>query len=691
MHFSRILLPFCASFAWTVISCASGTCEDEETGFRQRSALLQKTIADEYRPPSMDIGDPEKYYWPKAMARMEQYGVEDSMANEWILQLSDHSPFHFTMVGMARILHRYAGAPGLEASRTKILKRAFERVDSHNPWTGEGTENHTHMARCSGYLHAQAALEYPGIFPDAREKMDLMKQWIMEWSRKMYRYGTGEFNSSIYQAYSVISWLNLYDFARDREVRLAARAVLDYFAAETALHYSWGTTGGSEMRGSGAQNSNRNATNYLAWLWFGEGTREPVFGISGNQYIQSIHAITSQYRPPSQVVDLARKQKSSESWYRGSKPEYLFAHPSYVKQFFFVEADHTLGSCISPYGGWTGTTFQMVNWKLVIRPDPGELPLEVGGNGRYFDEWSGKSTNPFTQVFQHRNTLIQLTLTPANAREIQKVIISTVEEWKRLWKRDFDRRFPQEAHKGKSYQIINYVDRIAGENQSYINLPDQIRTVRRGDLFCVEIGRSCLAIRLIGHPAKGEPLQVEGKTARGRRFLIAEEAPGRLCGLVLEVHPQRDFSCLECFADQVEEHTRLDLSRANTDHLVRYTNLGGDLLEMQYVTGGSFSEATVDWGFGPVTPRVSLHSPPFFQPDWPSGPGYGRVPRVKVNGSEVDFAVSWPVFDGPGMRLKEGILEIGNRTADSGDPGVSGDPGEIYRVDYSGRLPRFSS
>jgi hypothetical protein len=69
------------------------------------------------------------------------------------------------------------------------------------------------MDRTSGYLFAQHALEFPDDFPDAPQKLELIKDWISQWSQKIFRYGTGEWNSSTYQTYHINGWLNLYDFA----------------------------------------------------------------------------------------------------------------------------------------------------------------------------------------------------------------------------------------------------------------------------------------------------------------------------------------------------------------------------------------------------------------------------------------------------------------------------------------------
>ena len=331
-----------------ILSQTEAQAQYPASDFQQKAEILIAQTADKYRPPNMDIGDPEKYYWPKTIARFEKYGVTDSLGNAWITAMKDNSPFHFTLLGMARLLHLYPHVPAIKAHRITILKKVFERTDNYNAWTSEGTENHTGMSRTSGYLFAQEAMNFPDVFPEAAQKLQQMKDWVLTWSEKALNYGTGEWNSAIYTAYNLCGFLNLYDFAKDKAVRLAAKKVLDFYAAEMALHYSFGIIGGAEMRGNGAVEGDYTATRYLAWLWFEEASKVPDF--SGSQYIQALHAVTSAYRPDVTLFDLAHKKFNEALWVLGSKPSYLFEEAHFVKQFFYATKSFTMGTAVSPYG-----------------------------------------------------------------------------------------------------------------------------------------------------------------------------------------------------------------------------------------------------------------------------------------------------------------------------------------------------
>jgi hypothetical protein len=639
--------------------------------YLNRARLLTDVIADDYVPPAMTIGDPEKYYWPKAIARMHKYGHEDSIANAWISALKDRSPFHFTLVGMARLMSLYPEAPSMIRHKTDILQQVFDRTDSHNAWTSEGTENHINMDRTSGYLFAQHALSYPVQFPEAPEKLAIMKQWIKDWSKTIYTYGTGEWNSSIYQTYSILGWLNLYDFAIDEEVRLIARAVLDYYTAEMALHYSWGGYGGSEKRGRGVRGNPNGATHYLCWLWFGVQNDSVPFVQRGGEYIQSIHAVTSTYFPPEPLVDLARKDAAKPAWYMNSKPSYLFETPSFVKQFFYFDQHFSMGSALSPYGGWTGATSQLVNWKLVVATENPDKPHQVSGNGRFHDNWSGSMANPWTQIAQYKHTLIQLTLTPAKKWELIHDVEAIVRNWAEDWQRDFSARFPNDDKPN----VVNFARNILADNTGYITLPFDARLDFAGKYCLADLGKTWVAVYFVASDVVSEAHNL--LIADDRKILIDKAPDGTLCGFVIEVASADQYENFDAFKQAILMKAPPTASMYKDMPGLRYQALTGDTIETYYQTYGVFSEALYDWGYGAHEQQSLITSPPFRQPDWPSGEGYGRMPLLRINGLEVALSDRWSVFDGPQLFHDNEVLKITGSTG-------------VYSVDYSGALPLFN-
>jgi hypothetical protein len=287
------------------------------------------------------------------------------------------------------------------------------------------------MARTSGYLAAQNAIGNPS-FPQAATRLTTSKAWIMEFSKRVLAGGTSEWNSSQYGAYNLIGWLNLFDFATDPEVKAAARAVLDYYSLEIGLHYSQGWTGGSEMRSTGvpsfgvtagAANSQfgTSSQDYLGWLWFGDLSRAVGTNYwSGNEYIQSVHAAISSYRPSFHAVQLAKKQLALPAWFKASKSEYYGKTPSFLQQNFYIDQGFNLGTAYMPYGGWGGGCFAIQSWKLMgkvttIPGDSVKAPQILTGAGRYYDQTKGRGRQPYDQFVQNKNVLIQMTKTPADA------------------------------------------------------------------------------------------------------------------------------------------------------------------------------------------------------------------------------------------------------------------------------------
>ncbi|NJK98936.1 MAG: hypothetical protein HC905_32095 [Bacteroidales bacterium] len=404
-------------------------CDTEDYEYRKK--VIIDFAADIYHVPVPNYMDPEKVYWPVTIARLYKYGLNDSLANKYIDSevFLNRKPFHFIYVGMARLFPLYSHAPAMKKNKLIYLKNISERRDSYNPWTCEGTENHVNMSRTSGYIFAGLMEEYPGEFPDAASRKKEMKDWIKYYSKTIFYTGTGEFNASTYGIYNIIGWLNLFDFAKDKEVKEMARAVLDYYASELALHYTQGMTGGAESRGEPSVKGCDKETDILSWLWFGNASFNVEDELKKNKNnknpLQVVHAATSSYFPPKQIVDLA-SNKYKGSFYCNSKPAYLLDNPSIYKNFS-MPVKFTLGSACYPYGAFASSTYKNVTWKMIAKVDDEEMkhPQMITGGGLYYSDRKGRMRNPWLQTVQYKNILIQLNKMPVNAGEIVDSIKKT--------------------------------------------------------------------------------------------------------------------------------------------------------------------------------------------------------------------------------------------------------------------------
>lgn len=679
---------------YSVFSFAQKT----ENSFEQRADTLIRHVADFYprfnqgkRPPgaSGDLSDFGKYNYPKIIALFSRYGAKSeqaTVANQRLEIYKTKPTFHFNLVGLPRILYSFPQAPGIKGNEKEFIRRVWERDDSFNPWTAEGTENHVNMSRTPGYLYAQYALEnFPQDFPDAKQKLEQMKQWIGYYSKRIFYTGTGEFNSSIYGAYNIIGWINLYDFAHDPQVKNMAKAVLDYYACELALHYCQTMNGGSDMRGKGQVEAFSGSTAYLSWLWFGDSPK-PINaqnldnGRSNNEVIQSIHAATSTYRVPQIALKLARKQLQIPAMYYNSKPSYMLAKPSYIKQTFFVDKNFNLGAGYFPYGGWSAGDWQIVSWKLISRVEPGKnkSPEYMSGIGmqsaasKYYKY--GHHRSPFDQLVHHRNVLIQMTKVPENAGEIKAQIKKIFEDWKKKWFADFQKRFPNDPYK-TNHNPVNFQNLDTKENASYlVARSGNWETQFVDNVLFVEFEKTFVAIRSLQGEKPAEFLPSAGKDMK---YCKVSAEKGKICGFVIEVANKNDFRNFKKFQKKILKKSRLDNSRI-AENQITYTALNGDKIQARYNDSGRFTEPMYDWGYGVQTPQSIQKAPPFRQPEWPQGKGHGKLAHWSVNGKKVDLDKQWAVYQGANLYIGDGKLCLRDQD------------GKCYSIDYSEQNPVFS-
>jgi hypothetical protein len=165
--------------------------------------------------------------------------------------------------------------------------------------------------------------------------------------------GMGEWESPIYHGHIAATYLNLYDFAADPEVKQLAQTALDDFFFRAALKYwrgSW-TAPAKRVWGEGAAR--------FYWLYFGQG-HPPE-----RPEKDWIHALTSDYQPPAAVLQLARREFLKPLEVRRTHPHYENWKPGLYGPAFFetLYFGHTfqLGSLANGTGGdWDGLGLAVV-------------------------------------------------------------------------------------------------------------------------------------------------------------------------------------------------------------------------------------------------------------------------------------------------------------------------------------------
>lgn len=228
-------------------------------------------------------------------------------------------------------------------------------TDNCDSWVDcRNTDNLKAMREVAVYLFAEETGN------EATRK--LYKERIIRNVRTLYNIGQGEWDSENYLGHALTTYVNLYDFARDPEVKSVAKSALDWFLTSGALKYWRGGFGGPSKRDySGGNCVWCSLATHELGLYFGDSPQTDP-----KPSPDSVHLITSSYRPPSAVVALARKQFQKPVELLNSKPTYENwkpggdAAPEFYETLYFGNT-FQLGTLAQGSGGdWNG--FKMMTY-----------------------------------------------------------------------------------------------------------------------------------------------------------------------------------------------------------------------------------------------------------------------------------------------------------------------------------------
>ncbi len=199
------------------------------------------------------------------------------------------------------------------------LKRRFPNrrqfwarsTDNCDTWVDcRNTDNLKAMRNVAVYLFAEETEN------EATRK--IYKQRIRRNISTLYQIGQGEWDSENYLGHTITAYLNLYDFAKDKEVKSIAKAGLDWLFASGALKYWRGGFGGPSKRDYDKGNC----------VWCSLASHELGFYFNDSPIDDPkpspdlVHIITSSYRPDPAIIALAKKQFSKPVELLNSKPTY---------------------------------------------------------------------------------------------------------------------------------------------------------------------------------------------------------------------------------------------------------------------------------------------------------------------------------------------------------------------------------
>lgn len=254
------------------------------------------------------------------------------------------------------------------------------------------TDNLRAMRDISVYLMAEET--------GNEETRQLYKRKIRHYVWALYHIGMGEWDSPIYHGHTFAPYLNLYDFAKDPEMKALAKAALDWLSAAAAVKYYRGGWAGPNKRDRGSNAVYLSDASRLFWLYFGDVPQD-----NPKPDRDSLHVITSAYRPPQAAISLARKQfvkpvelfaakPMYENWKQGREDK-----PGYWETTFFGH-HYQMGSIVSGFPDGDVGPFKLIAYN----PDRGSDIFVANTGG----EWAKEGKKPGDAIGQFRNLLIWL-------------------------------------------------------------------------------------------------------------------------------------------------------------------------------------------------------------------------------------------------------------------------------------------
>ncbi|MFP4008778.1 MAG: hypothetical protein ACLFV6_12340 [Spirulinaceae cyanobacterium] len=224
----------------------------------------------------------------------------------------------------------------------------------------------------------------------------------------LYNIGMGEWDSENYHNHTFAAYLNLYDFAQNLEIKALGKAALDWLSIAAAIKYFRGGWGGPIKRDYGLGNVVfGSAAARSFYLYFGD-----TFIENHDPDLNTLHFITSPYRPPMVAVAIARKQFSKSLELFATKPLYEnwkagnSDRPGYWETNFFGHT-YQMGSLVSAFPDGDVAPFKL----MAENPDRGVDFFVVNTS----EDWVKPGKNPGDQIAQFRNLLIWLR--PNNNRD----------------------------------------------------------------------------------------------------------------------------------------------------------------------------------------------------------------------------------------------------------------------------------
>jgi len=497
----------------------------------------------------------EKRSYPKAMfdllAGNRERAIaflqsEDAQADEHRHTEGIDYYYAFTLKGQIRKYFRFGDDldPAYKQRMFEGAKKWTERdpAERSHPLygRGDGTGQDWSIRRRGGWVDRRntdnlRAMREVAVYLMAEETGNesvrkIYQQKLQRYVWALYHIGMGEWDSEIYHGHTFAAYLNLYDFAKDAEVKALAKAALDWLSAAAALKYYRGGWGGPSKRDYGGSNVVYGSPAARTFsLYFGNAPLP-----NPNPSLNTLYAITSSYRPPQAVVSLARKQFEKPVEVLATKPMYENwkpggeDRPGYWETQFFGR-HYQMGSIAAAFADGDVQPFKLMAYNSQRGVDV--FAANVGGG------WVRPGKHAGDRVGQFRNLLIWL--------------------------------------------------RPASPQPFFFQVPKTAKAEIEGERWFFQLERTWLAVYPIALSSYQEVSIPNEKFARiydREQTLKAIPTAGNYVGFALEVGEAETHGSYDRFKQQVRRKSRLNLSNLEAGR-VELRGSQGQTLELAIARG----------------------------------------------------------------------------------------------------------
>ena len=470
------------------------------------------------------------------------------------------------------------------------------------------------------------------IAPTNVNVINYFDSFVKNLTRALYNAGRVEWNSNNYTGHTLNPLLTLYESAdkcndpNGAANKKRAQACIDWMMVEIALHYQDGFQAAADARAKGGSFKPFVGSIYqYAIPYFADDAHYPTFPttkwLTKDPSMMEIGSLlSSSYRPPQIVIDIAQRNFPLPVEIQSAKPFYHIDHGTYFNNDGTVK-----GEC--PYNAWNGTgkgrrfEFETIWMDKNLTLASAAVGRPDGEQGTYSEQcmWrfavkgqkngarmlSGNAGNttasdgrsPQHEIGQFRNVMMQL-------------IKNDYEYGNRIW-----------------FAIPDSLNQLTNAGEANFWDVQQYKWVNN-DLY-LNLGSGVFAA-IKPYPA---PISVEVNTAytesTDHSALTFTWAANVLGSVITEVATTDDYADFASFVSALQSKTITAVNASTYE----YTSAANNTIKMEYVPPGTFMMT-------PFTFDTPWENPP--APIGTLSPA-GSYPKVWGNGTYIDYS-TWDSY-----------------------------------------------